>query len=52
MICFADIQSKKNYDVNDLKAGREYVESYVHFIHYVEEFYNGKENKIEEMHNH
>ena len=49
---FADIQSKKNYDVNDLKAGREYVESYVHFIHYVEEFYNGKENKIEEMHNH
>jgi hypothetical protein len=40
---FADLQSKKNYDVNDIKAGREYVESYVQFIHYVEELYSGKE---------
>ena len=40
---FAGLQSKKNYDVNDVKAGREYVESYVHFIHYVEELYGGKE---------
>jgi len=40
---FTDLQSKKNYDVNDIKAGREYVESYVHFIHYIEKLYGGKE---------
>jgi hypothetical protein len=42
---FADLQSKMNYDVNDLKAGREYVETYVHFIHYVESLFNGEEVK-------
>jgi len=41
---FAELQSKKDYDVNDLKAGREYVEAYVHFIHYVEAQYGGKES--------
>lgn len=40
---FNDVQSKKDYDVNDLKAGREYVEAYVHFIHYVESLFEGKE---------
>lgn len=40
---FNDVQSKKDYDVNDLKAGREYVEAYVHFIHYVEALFEGKE---------
>jgi phosphotransacetylase len=40
---FAELQSKKDYDVNDLKAGREYVEAYVHFIHYVESLFNGEE---------
>lgn len=38
---FADVLSKKNYDVNDVKSGREYVASYVHFIHYVEGVFKG-----------
>jgi hypothetical protein len=42
---FADLQSKKDYDVNDLKAGREYVEAYVHFIHYVEAQFGGNESE-------
>jgi hypothetical protein len=42
---FADLQSKKDYDVNDLKAGREYVEAYVHFIHYVEAQFGGRESE-------
>ena len=42
---FAELQSKKDYDVNDLKAGREYVEAYVHFIHYVEAQFGGKESE-------
>lgn len=39
---FTDLQSKINYDVNDLTAGRKYVAAYVHFIHYVEGLFNGK----------
>ncbi|HEY7750904.1 MAG TPA: DUF6448 family protein [Ignavibacteriaceae bacterium] len=42
---FTDLQSKKDYDVNDLKAGREYVEAYVHFIHYVEAQFGGRESE-------
>jgi len=33
---FADLQRKRNFRSGDLKAGREYVASYVTFIHYVE----------------
>ena len=47
---FNDLQSKKNYDLNDVKAGREYVESYVIFIHYIEGLFNGEENKPEAHH--
>lgn len=36
---FAETSSKKNFDPNDVNSGREYVESYVHFIHAVEEVY-------------
>lgn len=39
---FTDLQSKINYDVNDLTAGRNYVAAYVHFIHYVEGLFNGE----------
>ena len=49
---FADLQSKKNYDVNDVKAGREYVEAYIHFIHYVETLYSGNEKHSEKQHHH
>ena len=34
--------SKKNFDINDIKSGRDYVASYVHFIHYVEKLYGGR----------
>ena len=33
---FARVQAKKNYDVNDVAAGREYVKAYVEYIHFVE----------------
>lgn len=33
---FETLQARKNYDKKDVAAGREYVESYVVFIHYVE----------------
>ncbi|MGB5896026.1 MAG: DUF6448 family protein [Ignavibacteriaceae bacterium] len=50
---FTDLQSKKNFDVDDVAAGRKYVESYVHFIHYVESLYSGDMEQTEEhMHNH
>ncbi len=52
---FADLQSKKNYDLNDLQAGREYVEGYVHFIHFVEKLFNedaGNNEHSQEKHNH
>ncbi len=52
---FTDLKSKRNYDVNDLQAGREYVESYVHFIHYVEGLFNGEsghDQHNQEIHKH
>jgi hypothetical protein len=33
---FADIQRKRNFRSEDIAAGRDYVASYVSFIHYVE----------------
>lgn len=33
---FAQVQSKRNYDPNDVAAGREYVKAYVEYIHFVE----------------
>lgn len=30
---------KKNFDPNDVNAGREYVKAYVEFVHYVEKIY-------------
>lgn len=35
---FNDLQSKMNYDINNVLEGREYVAAYVHFIHFVEEY--------------
>ncbi|MDH7603479.1 MAG: DUF6448 family protein [Melioribacter sp.] len=46
---FNNLQSKKNYDVNDVKSGREFVAAYVHFIHYVENIFNDKE--VNDLHN-
>lgn len=36
---FLKLQSLKDYDKNDLKAGRAFIEAYVDFIHYVEPIY-------------
>lgn len=33
---FEKVMSLKNYDVNDVPAGREYVEAYVQFFHFAE----------------
>ena len=33
---FRDVVTKKGFNVNDVKAGREYVASYVAFLHWVE----------------
>lgn len=49
---FDELQSKRNYDVNDLTAGRDYVASYVHFIHYVEALYSGDTKSMEHQHHH
>jgi hypothetical protein len=37
---FNDVVSKKHYAPNDVQAGREYVEAYVQYMHYVEEVYD------------
>lgn len=50
---FNTLQTKTNYKVDDVKAGREYVASYVHFIHYVEGLFNGVEvNNVHKEHKH
>lgn len=36
---FAEAKNKKNFDKNDVAAGREFVLAYVTFIHYVEGLY-------------
>ena len=36
---FRHVIARKKFDVNDVEAGREYVKSYVTFIHYVEHLY-------------
>lgn len=36
---YKEVMDKKNYDVNNVKAGREYVEAYVEYIHFVERIY-------------
>jgi hypothetical protein len=36
----AKVVSRKNYDKNNVAAGREYVEAYVEYVHYVEGLYD------------
>lgn len=47
---FSDLQSKMNYDVNNVTAGRKYVAAYVHFIHYVESLFHGEDEPMKEHH--
>jgi hypothetical protein len=46
---FAAAAARKNYKMNDVEAGREYVKAYVSFMHYVEEQY-GSENAAHDHH--
>jgi len=42
---FAKVQARKNYDKNDVAAGREYVEAYVSYVHYVESLYDAAKSE-------
>ncbi len=41
---FKHAVGKKNFDKNDIEAGREYVKAYVEFVHYVERLYEVAKN--------
>jgi hypothetical protein len=45
---FENVMRTKNFETNDIAAGREFVDAYVHFIHYAETQYE----QDSEMHNH
>ncbi len=50
---FEKVMSLKNFDVNNVAAGREYVEAYVQFFHYAEqesEGCNHKEKSVQHEH--
>ncbi len=47
---FSDVMQKQNYNTDDLQAGRDYIKSYVHFIHYVEEQFADSKNKSTHCH--
>ena len=36
---FADALSKKQFDENNVEAGRKYVKAYISFMHHVEDLY-------------
>jgi hypothetical protein len=38
---FTEVREKRNYDENDVAAGREYVKAYVAYVHFVERVYEG-----------
>ncbi|MCK9210332.1 MAG: DUF6448 family protein [Ignavibacteriaceae bacterium] len=39
---YTKVKEKKNFDPNDVNAGREYVKAYVEYVHYVEKVYKLK----------
>jgi hypothetical protein len=41
---FHKVMEKKNYDPNNVEAGREYVKAYVEYIHYIENLYSSAKN--------
>lgn len=44
---FKEVAAKKKFKKDDLVAGRDYVKSYVEFIHYVERLYEAAKNPAE-----
>ena len=49
---FEELMSKKNFDTNNVNAGREFVESYVKFMHYVENIYESSKISDHSPNNH
>lgn len=43
---FKDVMAKKNFSVDDVVAGREYVEAYVTYVHYVERLYEAATHPV------
>jgi hypothetical protein len=46
---FQHLQEKKNFPVDNVTAGREYVEAYVDFIHYVERLHEAAEKSSNDI---
>ena len=44
---FLELTAKKDFDKDDVEAGRDYVKSYVEFIHYVERLYEAAKSSAE-----
>lgn len=44
---FEDLQRKRRFDPRDIKAGRDYVASYVAFVHFVEGLHRAASSKAE-----
>lgn len=42
---FRDVRARQDYEPNDLDRGREYVQAYVEFIHYVERLHESAAGK-------
>lgn len=49
---FHEVKEKSNYDVDNVPAGREFIEAYVVFVHAVEKAINGQALKEGHLHNH
>jgi hypothetical protein len=49
---FAAVMANKQYDPNDVEAGRAYVSAYVEFTHYAERLYNAAETLAPGAHAH
>jgi hypothetical protein len=47
---FKEVMAKKNFNPDDIEAGREYVKAYVEFIHYVERIYETTKSPEEGEH--
>ncbi len=43
---FREVMEKKNYDPDNVEAGREYVKAYVEYIHFVEGIYRSAKNPV------
>ena len=46
---FEGAVGRKNYNKDDVEAGREYVKAYVEFIHYVEDLYGSAESSAHDQ---